>query len=76
MKRINLRDVPDETYQALATGAKAKHQSLNTFVVGKLAEAAAVLAAEEYLESYIPPQATGITTDDAVAAVREVRHAS
>jgi hypothetical protein len=76
MRRINLRDVPDEVYQALVEGADANRQSLNAFVVERLAEAAQVLNIADYVASYEPPRGTGVTLDDAAAAVRDVREAS
>lgn len=76
MKRINLRDVPDDVYEALAEAAEANRQSLNAFVVERLAEAAQVLSIADYLAAYEPPTGTGLTLDDAAAAVREVREAS
>lgn len=76
MKRINLRDVPDDVYEALANGAEANRQSLNSFVVDRLTEAAQVLSIADYLATFEPPRGTGITLDDAAAAVREVREAS
>jgi hypothetical protein len=76
MKRMNLRDVPDEVYAALSHGAEANRQSLNAFVVDRLTEVAEVLGIADYVASYQPPQGTGVTLDDAVAAVREVREAS
>ncbi len=76
MKRMNLRDVPDEVYDALAQAARANRQSLNAFVVDRLIEAARVARLADYLASYPPPRGTGVTLDDAAAAVREVREAS
>lgn len=76
MKRINLRDVPDEVYERLATGAEASHQSLNAFVISQLTEAIRVLDAADHFSSYEPPHGTGITLEDAVTAVREVRDES
>jgi hypothetical protein len=76
MKRMNLRDVPDEVYAALAQGADANRQSLNAFVVELLTEQAKVLSIADYLNTYEPPRGTGITVDDAAAAVREIREAS
>lgn len=76
MKRMNLRDVPDEVYAALAHGAEESRQSLNAFVVERLAEVAQVLRVAEYLASYEPPGGTGVTIEDAAAAVRQVREAS
>lgn len=76
MKRVNLRDVPDEVYAALAHAAEANRQSLNAFVVDRLTEVAQVARLAGYVASYVPPQGTGVTLDDAAAAVREVREAS
>jgi hypothetical protein len=76
MKRMNLRDVPDEVYDVLASAADANRQSLNTFVVARLAELAQVLRVAEYVAAYPPPRGTGIGLEDAVAAVRDVREAS
>lgn len=73
MKRINLRDVPDTVYDTLAAGAAARHQSLNAFLVEQLIEIARVLRAADYFASYEPPRGTGITLEDAVAAVHEGR---
>lgn len=74
--RINLRDVPDEVYTALTRAAHANRQSLNAFVVERLTEVAQVANVAEYVGSYEPPRGTGVTLDDAVAAVREVRETS
>jgi uncharacterized protein (DUF1778 family) len=76
MKRMNLRDVPDDVYDTLTRGAEAQHQSLNAFVVSQLAELAQVIDIADYVATYQPPSNTGITLDDAVAAVRDVREAS
>ena len=76
MKRMNLRDVPDEVYAALTEGAASNRQSLNAFVVERLTEVAHVLNVADYVNSYEPPRGTGVTLDDAVAAVRDVREAS
>lgn len=76
MARINLRDVPDEIYAALVRGAEDSHQSLNSFVVDRLTEIADVVTMADHVASYSPPRGTGVTVDDAVAAVRDVRDAS
>jgi uncharacterized protein (DUF1778 family) len=76
MKRMNLRDVPDDVYAALAEAAEANRQSLSSFVVDRLSEVAQVTRLQDYVASYQPPQGSGITLDDAAAAVREVREAS
>lgn len=76
MRRMNLRDVPDEVYAALADAAEANRQSLSKFVVERLTEVARTVRLGDYLASYAPPPGTGISVDAAVAAVREVREAS
>lgn len=76
MKRMNLRDVPDDVYAALAGAAAAHRQSLSAFVVERLAEVAQVTQLDGYLASYQPPEGSGVTIEDAAAAVREVREAS
>ena len=76
MKRMNLRDVPDDVYGDLARAAEKSRQSLNAFVVDRLAEVARSLRAAEYVASYVPPQNTRVSLADIVEAVREVREAS
>lgn len=76
MKRMNLRDVPDDVYVALAEAAAANRQSLSAFVVDRLTEVAQVARLDDYVASYRPPQGSGLTLDDATAAVREAREAS
>lgn len=73
---MNLRNVPDEVYSALAEAAEANGQSLSAFVVDRLAEVARTTRLDEYVASYRPPRGTGLGLDDATAAVREVREAS
>ncbi|MFZ5871673.1 MAG: hypothetical protein ACOYXW_14250 [Actinomycetota bacterium] len=76
MKRMNLRDVPDDVYAALARAAEANRQSLSAFVVERLTEIALVTKLDDYMASYQPPEGSGVTIEDAAAAVREVREAS
>lgn len=76
MKRMNLRDVPDDVYADLVAAAAARRQSLSAFVVEQLVEVARVSRLEAYVVSYQPPAESGVSIDDAVAAVREVREAS
>lgn len=76
MARINIRDVPDEVYDVLVKGAQQNHQSLNAFVLDRLAESAKVIDMADYVASYQPPANTGVSVDDAVSAVREARDAS
>lgn len=76
MKRMNLRDVPDNVYAALAEAAEANRQSLSAFVVDRLTEVARLTQLGDYVASYQPPRGSGLTLDDATAAIREVREAS
>lgn len=76
MKRMNLRDVPDDVYAALAETAAANRQSLSSFVVDRLTEVARVTRLDDYIGSYQPPEGSGVTLEDATAAVREAREAS
>lgn len=76
MKRMNLRDVPDDVYAALARAAERHRQSLSSFVVDRLSEVVQVLTVADYVDSYAPPRRTGISLEDAATAVREVREAS
>jgi hypothetical protein len=76
MKRMNLRDVPDDVYAAIAQAAATNRQSLSAYVVDRLTEAAQVAQLAGYLAQYEPPVGNHVSLDDAVAAVREVREAS
>lgn len=76
MRRMNLRDVPDDVYAALAEAAEVNRQSLSAFVVDRLTEIAQVTRLDDYVASYRPPQGSGLTVDDATAAVQEVRETS
>jgi hypothetical protein len=76
MRRMNLRDVPDDLYAALADAAAARRQSLSAYVVEELGEIAQVARIADYLGSYEPPQGSGVSLQDAAAAVREVRESS
>ena len=76
VKRMNLRDVPDDVYSALAAAAEANRQSLSAFVVDRLVEVAQVTRLDAYLASYQPPVGSGVSLEDAAAAVREAREAS
>ncbi|WP_035769395.1 hypothetical protein [Arthrobacter castelli] len=76
MKRMNLRDVPDDVYDTLMQAAANNRQSLNAFIIERLAEMAQVEHLNDYIADYPAPQGTGVTLDDAAAAVREVREAS
>ena len=76
MKRMNLREVPDDVYETLARAAAARSQSLNAFVVDVLTEMASVITLADYVHSYQPPSGTGISLEDVVAAVRAGREES
>ncbi|WP_460463668.1 hypothetical protein [Arthrobacter pigmenti] len=76
MKRMNLRDVPDDVYAVLVEAAESNRQSLSAFVVDRLIEVSQVARLDDYVASYQPPRGSGLTLDDATAAVREVREAS
>lgn len=76
MKRMNLRDVPDDVYAVLVEAAEANRQSLSAFVVDRLTEVARVARLGAYVASYPAPAGSGISLGDAVAAVRDVREAS
>jgi len=76
MRRMNLRGVPDDVYSAIADAAKANRQSLSVYVVDRLTEAAEVARLADYLATYPPRAGSGVTLEDAAAAVREVREAS
>lgn len=73
---MNLRDVPDDVYAALAEAAEANLQSLSAFVVDRLTEVAQVARLGDHVASYTPPTGSGVSLADAVTAVREVRQAS
>ena len=62
-------------YAALVA-AEANRQSLSAFVVDRLTEVAHVTKVADYLASYPPPRGSGVTLEDATAAVREAREAS
>jgi len=76
MKRMNLREVPDDVYDTLSGAAAARSQSLNAFVVDVLTETASVITLADYVHSYQPPSGTGIRLEDVVAAVRAGREES
>lgn len=76
MRRMNLREVPDDVYVALAQAAESNKQSLSAFVVDRLTEIAQVTRLDEYVASYQPPAGTGVSLEDASAAVRQIREAS
>lgn len=71
-----MRDVPDDVYAAVAGAAEANRQWLSAFVVEPPTEVAQVTRLDDYVASYQPPAGSGVTIEDAAAAVREVREAS
>lgn len=73
---MNLRDVPDDVYAALTQAADSNRQSLSAFVVDRLAEVAQVTRLDEYVAAYEAPGGTGVSIEDASAAVRDIREAS
>lgn len=76
MKRMNLRDVPEEVYAALFEAAEDNRQSLNSFVVDRLAEVARTVGVAAYVSNYSKPSGTAVSIEEAVRAVREVREVS
>jgi hypothetical protein len=66
---MNLRDVPDDVYATLAQAAQEHRQSLR-LRRNRLAEIAQVVRVGDYVASYVPPRQTGVSLEDAVAAVR------
>jgi len=56
--------------------AEANRQSLSAFVVDRLTEAAEVSRLSDYMSTYQEPRGSGVTLEEATAAVREVREAS
>ncbi|WP_198671769.1 hypothetical protein [Desertihabitans aurantiacus] len=76
MKQLDVHDVPDDVYAALVAAAEDSRQSLNAFVVERLTEAARIARLTDHIARYPAPTGTGVTADDAVAALREIREAS
>jgi hypothetical protein len=68
---MNLRDVPDDVYAALAAAAEDNRQSLSSFVVDRLVEIAQTSQLDDYVAAYLPPRGSGVTLQGAAAAVRE-----
>lgn len=73
MKRMNLRDVPDDVYAALVAAAEDSRQSLSAFVVDRLTDVARAVRVADFVATYPAPSGTGVSTDAAAAAVHEVR---
>ncbi len=71
---LTLRGIPTRVRVTLAARAKARRQSLNAYLIDVLAREADTPTMSEVLadvEAIRRP--TGVTGDDAVAAVREAR---
>ena len=71
---LTLRGIPAQVRVTLAARAKARHQSLNAYLIDVLTRQAETPTMSEVLadvEAIRRP--TGLTGDDAVAAVREAR---
>lgn len=76
MKRMALRDVPDDVCATLVAAAEESRQSLSAFVVARLSEVTQAVRVADYGATYPAPRGTGVTVEDVEAAVREVREAS
>jgi hypothetical protein len=76
MKRMDLRDVPDDVCATLVAAAEESRQSLSAFVVARLSEVTQAVRVADYEATYPAPRGTGVTVEDVEAAVREVREAS
>ncbi len=73
---LTLRAIPARVRATLAARARARHQSLNAYLIEVLTREADTPAMSEVLagiEAIRRP--TGLTGEDAVAAVREARDA-
>ena len=71
---LTLPGIPARVRTTLAARARARHQSLNAYLIGVLTREADTPTMSEVLadvEAIRRP--TGLTGDDAVAAVREAR---
>ncbi|WP_236788269.1 hypothetical protein [Amycolatopsis sp. GM8] len=77
MATIQIRNVPDETYEALREAAKAEGKSLQAYmeeqmgVLARLAEKRLVFDALQRVWERTPR--TGLTKDEIVAEIRSVR---
>jgi hypothetical protein len=73
---LTIRALPPRVRATLAARAKARRQSLNAYVLDVLSREATTPTMEEVLADIDSARASvGLTTDDAVAAVRAVRDA-
>jgi hypothetical protein len=73
---LTIRALPAGVRATLAARAKARRQSLNAYVLDVLSREATTPTMDEVLSDIDNARAfAGLTTDDAVAAVRAVRDA-
>lgn len=73
---LTVRALPTDVRATLAARAKARRQSLNAYLLDILSREANTPTMDEVLADIDRTRpATGLTTDDAVAAVRAVRDA-
>ena len=71
---LTLRGIPARVRATLAARAKARHQSLNAYLIDVLTREADTPTMSEVLADVeVVRRPTGLTGDDAVAAVREAR---
>jgi hypothetical protein len=73
---LTIRALPTRVRATLTARAKARRQSLNAYVLDVLSREATTPTMDEVLADIDNARASaGLTTDDAVAAVRAVRDA-
>ncbi|WP_131765123.1 hypothetical protein [Candidatus Protofrankia californiensis] len=73
---LTIRALPARVRATLAARAKARRQSLNAYLLDVLSREASTPTMDEVLADIDNARASsGLTTDDAVAAVRAVRDA-
>jgi len=73
---LTLRAIPARVRATLAARARARHQSLNAYLIDVLTREADTPTMSEVLADIEATRhPTGLTGDDAVAAVREARDA-
>jgi antitoxin FitA len=73
---LTLRAIPARVRATLSARAKARHQSLNAYLIDVLTREADTPTMSEVLADIeAARRPTGLTGDDAVAAVREARDA-
>jgi hypothetical protein len=71
---LTIRGIPARVRKILAARAKARHQSLNSYILERLSLDADTPTMEDWLaelDAFRSP--TGVTGDDVVAAVRQLR---